>query len=647
MPRLLNRDLSSAIARIERADRTLADELRRVRDRGGAGRPPGGGAGAAFLESAPQGPPAEPSGLALETIVLRVGRPVLAVVDGAARLEFADAESEVWRARLQTSSLAIQRAARAVGRINVSGHPQLQWVGTGWLVDDRTVVTNRHVAREFGRRAGGRYSFTSVAGAAIGASIDFLEEIDREDRLEFRIVDIVHLEDETGPDLALLRVEPGAGGPGLAEPIPLSDRPVSPGEQVAVIGYPARDSRIPDYALMQSIFGDVYDQKRLAPGQILSAGPDIVMHDCSTLGGNSGSVVLDLAQGHAVALHFAGRFLEANRAVPAAAIADRVAAARRPGGGHNGVPGSPASGASAPPLSPVPAPVAGPVDTEGDEAFLEGVPADYVGRPGYDSAFVGVDVPLPVILNAGDVLAFPWDGGTEHVLRYQHFSVVMSRARRMCVFSAANIDGGRMRRFRRPGWRLDPRIPSAQQIRHECYGRAPRFSRGHMTRRTDPVWGGEEDGTRANVDSMHVTNTVPQLQPFNAGIWLGLEDYALDHAVEDAMTISVFTGPFLLADDPVRFGVQVPRSFWKIIVFIHDETRELSATGYVMSQEPLLVETEFVFGQHETWQVPVATIERRAGLSFEALAGSDPMAEVEEGTVAPLTDFRQIAWRRS
>jgi endonuclease G len=492
------------------------------------------------------------------------------------------------------------------------------------------------VAREFGRRSGERYAFTSFAGSAMGASIDFLEEVDRDDRLEFRLSDILHIEDEAGPDVALLRVEPGPGGAGLAEPIPLSRLAAAPGQHVAVIGYPARDSRIPDYALMQSIFGDVYDRKRLAPGQIMDAGPHVVTHDCSTLGGNSGSVVLDLAEGGAVALHFAGRFLEANRAVPAAVIADRIAAVRRRGESAGIATGVLSSGS---PVSSSPPP-------DESETFLEGVPADYVGRPGYDAAFIGVDVPLPVVLNDTDVLAFPWNDGMERVLPYQHFSVVMHRERRMCVFSATNIDGGRMRRIKRPGWRLDPRIPSAQQIRHECYGSAPRFSRGHMTRRTDPVWGDADDAARANADSMHVTNTVPQLQPFNAGIWLGLEDYALDHAVEDTMCISVFTGPFLLDDDPVRFGVRVPRSFWKVIAFIHDESRELSATGYVMSQEHLLAESEFVFGQHETWQVPLATIERRAGLSFAALTAADPLADVEEGTVAPLADFHQIAWRR-
>ena len=115
-------------------------------------------------------------------------------------------------------------------------------------------------------------------------------------------------------------------------------------------------------------------------------------------------------------------------------------------------------------------------------------------------------------------------------LKYQHFSVVMSRSRRLCIFSAGNIDGSRPRRFKRPSWRLDPRIPASQQIREECYGNAPLFARGHMTRREDPIWGEPDEAALGNSDSMHVTNTVPQMQPFNAGIWLALESYALEHA---------------------------------------------------------------------------------------------------------------------
>ncbi len=40
-------------------------------------------------------------------------------------------------------------------------------------------------------------------------------------------------------------------------------------------------------------------------------------------------MLVDLASGHAVGLHFAGRFLEANFAVPAGVVAGRLDALRR------------------------------------------------------------------------------------------------------------------------------------------------------------------------------------------------------------------------------------------------------------------------------------------------------------------------------
>jgi endonuclease G len=223
---------------------------------------------------------------------------------------------------------------------------------------------------------------------------------------------------------------------------------------------------------------------------------------------------------------------------------------------------------------------------------------------------------------------------------------VLNRYRVLFIFSAGNIDGATPRRFKRPNWRLDARIPVAQQIRDECYGNEPKFARGHMTRREDPVWGDPQAASLGNSDSMHVTNTVPQMQPFNAGIWLALESYALDHARSDQMRISVMTGPFLMPDDPLRDGVKIPRSFWKVIAFIHDQTRELCATGYTMSQEDFLHDEEFVFGKHKTAQTRIAAIEQRAGLTFGSLAGHDPFDGDEEGVGTLLTDPAQIRYRR-
>ena len=83
--------LRAALARIETADRALAEELRGVRERLLAP------VGSHRLESLPAAGVASRS---LETIVLRTGRPVLAIVQDQARLEFSDASSEVWRTRL-------------------------------------------------------------------------------------------------------------------------------------------------------------------------------------------------------------------------------------------------------------------------------------------------------------------------------------------------------------------------------------------------------------------------------------------------------------------------------------------------------------------------------------------------------------------
>jgi endonuclease G len=284
-----------------------------------------------------------------------------------------------------------------------------------------------------------------------------------------------------------------------------------------------------------------------------------------------------------------------------------------------------------------------PDEDEDDEVFAEGTVEDYSGREGYLTNFLGdAEVPLPKIIDTTDLLTFEDNGRTEHVLRYQHFSVVMNAKRRMCYYSAVNINGKESHGMKRGPWKIDPRIAKQAQIMKECYGNAPKFSRGHMTRREDPIWGNEFDSKMGNADSMHVTNTVPQMQPFNAGIWLGLEDYALHHSREDDMSISVFTGPFFSKNDPIKYGVKIPISFWKVIAFIHDETGELCATGYTMSQRSYLQEEEFIFGQHETAQKSISSIEQQAGLDFGSLSSVDPFEFTHESLATELRDFSQI-----
>ena len=671
--------LQAILNRIQSADPKLGEELKSKRSelttapRIGAGMatmPPAGMAAEGIAPARVPMPLMTP-----ETIVLRTGRPVLQVFQDEAKLEFSDAESEVWRERLTKAKSQLTQAIRAVGRVELTNHPRFQWVGTGWLVQSDVVVTNRHVANEFGRQRGARFVFRSSFGRPIRADIDFLEEFNRRNSKTFRLVEILHIEEEPGPDIAFLRVDPGDG---LAQPIRLSARAAQAQEQVAVIGYPARDSRIPDQDLMFSIFGDVFDKKRLAPGQISGDDDGLLQHDCSTLGGNSGSVVLSLDSGEALGLHFAGRFLEANFAVPAELVADRLSRI----GSSEGRPvsitskpdiaatlqqpspqtltctipirlqievGSPEFGepkisvqSSTAAIAPVPRRSAAVEDVITTEA----PPESYADRGGYDPAFLseGPAIPLPkIIRDADQVLEFMFDGKDEFELKYQHYSVVMHKKRRICFYSAVNIDGKQSKKTVRPGWRTDPRIPTELQIIKECYGIEPKFSRGHMTRREDPAWGSKAEANLGCADSMHVTNAVPQMQSFNAGIWLGLEDYALQNAREADMRITVITGPFLHSNDPIRFGVKIPRSFWKVIAFVHDETGKLCASGYTISQDNVMPEEEFVFGEYDTHQRSLKSIEAKAGVSFGSLTSRDVFGDDdEEAMEAPLTSFADI-----
>ncbi len=483
-------------------------------------------------------------------------------------IEITEVESQIWKQRLTDANSLLVPNIPAVGRVELGNHPRgVEWLGTGWLIQDNVVVTNRHIAEIFGEANGEGFVFRpGFDGSSMRANIDFLEEFDTTSSHEFPIFKILHIERGGGPDLAFLRIEP-VTGQGLPRPVTLSSTSVQPGEQVAVIGYPARDPFFPDPDLMDRIFQHRYDKKRLAPGLITGKTTDRIFHDCSTLGGNSGGEVVSLKTGRAVALHFAGTLFAKNHAVPIDVVAGRLddVLRGRAGSGSrpstkdpeglnrqaaSGVAGSRIAEATIPitvrveigdVLGTVPAgirisPVARPtvIDLDADDDLIETAearPEDYRDREGYQADFLGegFEVPLPVLTeNQDDILTFPFDGATETALRYQHFSVLMSKSRRMCRFSACNIDGKLSKRTSRSGWQLDPRIAKSAQILKECYGNPPKFSRGHMTRREDPAWGGKAE--LGNRDSMHVTNAVPQVQPFNGGIWLDLEDYALQNA---------------------------------------------------------------------------------------------------------------------
>lgn len=266
---------------------------------------------------------------ATEAIIRKVGRPVLYIQDD----DVSDAEIarkitlELWQKRFADGLGRLVPRIPSVGRVELRGHPRLSWVGTAWLVAPRVMVTNRHVAVTFARQADDGFTFRlDPRGRAIKAWIDTYEEHERPAETEYRVQSVLHIEEEPGPDMAFLRVEPRdfVEDRDLPDWIDLSLDEPQPDQVVGVIGYAAWDGGRNDRDVMDDIFERTYEVKRLHPGEFMEVHEDHVTHDCSTLGGNSGSVVLDFATGKAVALHFAGRYEGRNYAVKSSAIAAKL-----------------------------------------------------------------------------------------------------------------------------------------------------------------------------------------------------------------------------------------------------------------------------------------------------------------------------------
>ena len=137
----------------------------------------------------------------------------------------------------------------------------------------------------------------------------------------------------------------------------------------------------------------------------------------------------------------------------------------------------------------------------------------YEDRTGFDVDFLAVPVPLPVLdPDIAEDAAIPTGAGDDPVLRYHHFSVVLSRSRRLARWTAVNLDGRRRYVVDRSGdsWVLDPRLPAGAQVGEALYADND-LDRGHLVRRQDPVWGDTlEEALAANDDTFHFTNCAPQ-----------------------------------------------------------------------------------------------------------------------------------------
>jgi len=256
--------------------------------------------------------------------------------------------------------------------------------------------------------------------------------------------------------------------------------------------------------------------------------------------------------------------------------------------------------------------------------------AAFQGRAGYDAEFLpafAVPLPDPRAI-AGDVL--PVTGSEGDRLDYEHFSILMSKSRRLALFTAVNIDGSASVSVPRGGdpWAFDGRIPEEAQAGDELYADND-FDRGHLVRREDPNWG--PTASVANRDTFHFTNCAPQLSVFNQRSWLSLEDYILSNTRRVGERATVFTGPVFRPNDPVYRGVAIPLAYWKVVAFIHDDGRP-SASAYLIDHDGDLDAQSLLFGAFKTYQRSVLAIEGLTNLDFGLLRQFDGFSNEETAT---------------
>jgi len=279
------------------------------------------------------------------------------------------------------------------------------------------------------------------------------------------------------------------------------------------------------------------------------------------------------------------------------------------------------------------------------------VDPDYDDRNGFSGKFIpGLKLDLDKIATPRKRVIAPLletaKGAATGELRYQNFSVLMHKARRLALFTATNIDGATWlaidRKTGQPAaeqpegdvWYNDSRINTTYTVGQAFYsGWSHLFDRGHLTRREDPNWG--KFATRANADTFHFTNCTPQHWKFNESIeyWQGIERYVLEKGIFDSgrdKPVTVLQGPIfddvndLWADD-----VQVPSAFWKVVVW--KGASGLKAVAMIADQTPL-----FSLQRHGAapppkdtpvdvlqWRASIPTIETKTGLDLSPLREYD------------------------
>lgn len=598
--------------------------------------------------------------------VLADSRPALPIGEDAPLAPKSDLWKQVFK--VDASVNAVRRAAKATGffRFKAPAHRSpydASWA-MGFAVGENLIATAAYNILPFalGPKASGAsivtvpqdYEAHFVFGDTISTNEHF-----QATKLPIRRILYLGSDKQPRPDLALLEIEGHdveAFPPLKVDTTGLSR--LRPQNFIALVGFPDKDSRLPQ-AFMDHLLGKRGGGvKRVMPGRVVSlpaagapantsllSGGAIVV-DASTSGGTGGAPLIDLHSGRLVGINIGGQWqtmrdgkfayvrpmewlfpTEAARAYVTdhagvltvdalvehlgtveETTGEQVAMLDRDPEDAGTVRDAGASAGAADPEA---------VPTPGGEEPAP-ITVDYAG---YDENFLGTPIPLPVVVG--------WDEtDATDPLRYVHHSIVMNKRRRFAFFTAANIDGASLwpkRRGRTP-WLIDPRIPAEYQVDNALYIRND-FDRGQLTQRMSIIWGDEEKGEAAEQGTQYYTNATPQHRHLNQRTWLTLENSLLDFVQTGRLRATVFSGPVFDEKDPLYRDVQIPLAFWKILVT--EIAGEMRAVGYVLRQS-IEVAGDELLGRAEEFdvinsQITIREIEMLTGLDFGPVRNFAPL----------------------
>jgi len=238
-------------------------------------------------------------------------------------------------------------------------------------------------------------------------------------------------------------------------------------------------------------------------------------------------------------------------------------------------------------------------------------------------------------------------------LKYHHYSLVMHKDFKMCIWTASNYDyTAATRQDPRPRkqfgdetWKEDPRVPPWHQLlNNDIYLPAKRVDRGHIVRREDSSWGEPGlDTEYANSDTYHWPNCTPQHEAFNQerpsdrsgkkiyadgaiGIWGRFESELAKQVQAGGGQAVLFAGPvlqdFISAGGIGAPGVKIPRKFWKVVVFRESrkKTAPLLAYGFVFDQSKAVKDYGLDY-KVEGLELPEFDRQRKSLAEIQVLAG--------------------------